>query len=119
MSRRVGAVALMVPDHEAGLAFYAGGLGFEVVADVSEPRKRFVAVRPEGAGTALVLAVGADGPRARVAYFLETDDFDADSARIEAAGGTFEEAPRDEPYGRVAVWRDPFGNRWDLVEPAP
>ena len=86
--------------------------------DSAEPAKRFVSVRPPGAETALVLAVGADGPRARVAYFLETDDFERDRTALIAAGATFEETPRDAPYGRVAVWRDPFGNRWDLIEPA-
>jgi uncharacterized glyoxalase superfamily protein PhnB len=70
---------------------------------------------------------GAEGPEqvaaigkqagGRVFLFLMTDDFDRDRARMVAAGVIFEEDPRDEPYGRVAVWRDPFGNRWDLIEP--
>jgi uncharacterized glyoxalase superfamily protein PhnB len=51
-----------------------------------------------------------------VFLFLETDDFARDHARMTAAGVLFEEAPRVEPYGTVAVWRDPFGNRWDLIE---
>jgi uncharacterized glyoxalase superfamily protein PhnB len=55
----------------------------------------------------------------RVGFFLHTDDFDRDHARMRAAGVVFDEAPRDEPYGRVAVWRDPFGNRWDLIGPLP
>jgi predicted enzyme related to lactoylglutathione lyase len=54
----------------------------------------------------------------RVAFFLETASFAGDAARIEAAGGTFVEAPRSEPYGTVAQWRDPWGNLWDLIEPA-
>ena len=51
----------------------------------------------------------------RVWLFLETEDFAADHARLSAAGAVFEAPPRDEPYGRVAVWRDPWGNRWDLI----
>ncbi|PRY95491.1 catechol 2,3-dioxygenase-like lactoylglutathione lyase family enzyme [Hasllibacter halocynthiae] len=114
---KVAAVAIMVPSWEEGLTFYTRGLGFEVVEDVAQGSKRWVAVRAPGGGPRLVLAVGTDRPMARVARFLETDDWDRDAGRIEGAGGRFEEAPRDEPYGRVAVWRDPFGNRWDLVAP--
>ena len=114
---RLSAVAIMVPSWDEGLAFYASGLGFEIAEDVDQGRKRWVTVRAPAGGPRLVLAVGEDAPMIRVARFLETDDFARDAARIEAAGGTFEEAPRDEPYGRVAVWRDPFGNRWDLIEP--
>ena len=54
-----------------------------------------------------------------MSLFLATDAFDRDHAAMVAAGVTFEEAPRDAPYGRVAVWRDPFGNRWDLIGPPP
>ena len=82
--------------------------------------------RRPGGGTALLLARAADARQAaaignqtggRVGFFLHTDDFARDHARIMAAGGVFEETPRNEPYGRVAVWRDPFGNRWDLIGP--
>ncbi|HMO72845.1 MAG TPA: VOC family protein, partial [Paracoccaceae bacterium] len=75
------------------------------------------------------LLARAEGPRQRAAIgdqaggrvflFLTTDDFARDAARLTAAGARWEEAPRDEPYGRVAVWRDPFGNRWDLIGPPP
>ena len=117
MSRRLGAVALMVDDQDEAVAFYAGLLGFEVVEDIEEGPKRWLTVRPPGAETALVLARGADRPRERVAYFLETDDFARDHAAMRAAGVAFEEEPRREPYGTVAVWCDPFGNRWDLIGP--
>jgi uncharacterized glyoxalase superfamily protein PhnB len=55
----------------------------------------------------------------RVFLFLATDDFSRDHAAMQAAGVQFEEPPRTEPYGTVAVWRDPFGNRWDLIGPNP
>lgn len=113
---RLGAVAMMVPDYDSGIAFYTA-IGFELTADLDQGRKRWVTMRAPGGGSELVLAVGTDRPMERVAQFLHTDDFDAAAATIRAAGGTFEEEPRDEPYGRVAVWRDPFGNRWDLIEP--
>jgi predicted enzyme related to lactoylglutathione lyase len=121
-------VTLLVPDYEAGRTFFVDGLGWAVVEDVDEGRKRWLVVAPPGGnGAALVLArptspgqEAALGAQAgdRVAFFLSTDDFDRDAARIAAAGGTFLEDPRDEPYGRVAQWRDPWGNRWDLIQPA-
>ena len=115
---RLAAVALMVPDWDAGIAFYVDELGFDLVEDRDEGRKRWVTVRAAANDPVLVLAVGSDPPRGRVAYFLETDDFARDAGRIEAAGGRFEEEPRIEAYGKVAVWRDPFGNRWDLIQRA-
>jgi predicted enzyme related to lactoylglutathione lyase len=122
---RLQALALVVPDYDPALAFFTA-LGFAVTADVDQGHKRWVTVRPPGGGPDLLLA-RADTPAqaaaignqtgGRVFLFLHTDDFARDAARITAAGGTFDEAPRDEPYGRVAVWRDPFGNRWDLIAP--
>ena len=126
MASRISAITLVVPDYEAGLAFYVGQLGFRLVEDVDQGRKRWVTVEPPGGGTRLVLARAegeaqraAIGKQAggRVFLFLETDDFARDHAAMLAAGVTFEEAPRHEPYGSVAVWRDPFGNRWDLIGP--
>ena len=114
---RLAAVALMVDDHDEAIDFYVRRLGFDLLADVDGGTKRWVTVRPPGAETALVLATGADRPRERVAFFLQTDDFARDHAAMLAAGVAFEEEPRHEAYGLVAVWRDPFGNRWDLIEP--
>ena len=128
MRRRIGAVALVVPDYDAAIAFYVGTLGFELRGDADlGGGKRWVTVAPPGAETALLLARAATGAQAaavgnqtggRVGFFLETDDFDREHAAMRAAGVTFEEPPRTEAYGRVAVWRDPFGNRWDLIGPA-
>ena len=122
---RLGALALLVPDYDAAIEFFVGVMGFHLTADIDQGRKRWVTVAPPGGGAGLVLA-RADGPEQRAAVgkqagdrvflFLETDDFARDHARMTAAGVLFEEAPRHEPYGTVAVWRDPFGNRWDLIE---
>jgi predicted enzyme related to lactoylglutathione lyase len=123
---RLGAVALIVPDYDAAIRFFTAA-GFALTADVDQGDKRWVTVEPQGGGCRLVLAraegaaqqaaIGTQGA-GRVWLFLETADFAADHARLTAAGAVFEEAPRHEPYGTVAVWRDPFGNRWDLIEPA-
>jgi catechol 2,3-dioxygenase-like lactoylglutathione lyase family enzyme len=122
---RLGAVALVVPDYDSAIFFFVGVLGFRVTADIDQGRKRWVTVEPPGGGVNLVLAQ-AEGEVQRAAIgnqcggrvflFLETDDFARDHARMSAAGIAFEEAPRTEPYGTVAVWSDPFGNRWDLIQ---
>ena len=126
MTARISAVALVVPDYDAGIAFYVGKLGFRLVEDIDQGRKRWVTVEPSGGGTRLVLAQ-AEGPvqtaaignqaGGRVFLFLSTDDFTRDHTAMLDAGVQFEEEPRHEPYGSVAVWRDPFGNRWDLIGP--
>lgn len=119
-------MSLIVPDYDAAIAFYVGVLGFILTEDVDQGRKRWVTVEPPGGGTRLVLA-RADGPAqqaaigqqgaGRVWLFLQSDDFMRDHAHMLAAGVPFEKAPRHEAYGSVAVWCDPFGNRWDLIGP--
>ena len=123
---RLTSLALIVPDYDAAITFFTA-IGFRLTADLDQGRKRWITVAPPGGGAEIVLA-RADNPRqteaigdqagGRVWLFLTTDDFTRDAALINAAGGVFEEAPRHEPYGTVAVWRDPFGNRWDLIQRA-
>jgi catechol 2,3-dioxygenase-like lactoylglutathione lyase family enzyme len=124
-------VAVIVDDYDAAIAFFVGVLGFELVEDspaqTNDGRpKRWVVVRPPGAQTGLLLA-RADGERqaaaagdqfaGRVGLFLRVDDFDATYERMRAAGVAFAGEPRDEPYGRVVVFTDVAGNRWDLLGP--
>ena len=127
MTQHIGALALLVPSYEEGLAFYVGRLGFDLVEDTPlAPGKRWVLVAPPGSReTRLLLAQPADDAQrraigtqggGRVFLFLHTDDFGRDHARYLAAGVRFLEAPREESYGTVAVFTDPFGNRWDLIE---
>ncbi len=122
-------VTLLVPSYEAGIEFFCGRLGFELVEDTSlGGGKRWVRVRPAGAGGTCLLLAAADGERQRAAIgeqgggrvlgFLETADFESDHARFAAAGVRFLEEPRHEPYGVVAVFEDAFGNHWDLIGPA-
>jgi catechol 2,3-dioxygenase-like lactoylglutathione lyase family enzyme len=123
---------IIVDDYDEAIAFFAGVLGFELVEDspslTNDGRpKRWVVVRPPGAQTGILLAQ-ADGERqaaavgnqmaGRVGFFLRVDDFDAAVDRMTAAGVRFLTAPRTEPYGRVAVFLDIAGNRWDLLGPA-
>lgn len=123
---RLAALSLIVPDYDTAIAFFCDGLGFRLTEDIAQGAKRWVTVEPAGGGVRLVLAraegdvqrasIGAQGG-GRVWLFLHTEDFARDAARLVAAGARFEEPPRHEPYGTVAVWRDPWGNRWDLIEP--
>ncbi|WP_238368016.1 VOC family protein [Mesobacterium pallidum] len=126
---RIALFSVLVPEYDAGIAFFIDALGFTLLEDTDMGGgKRWVRVAPPGAETAILLA-RADGPRqeaaigeqggGRVWLFLETDNFARDHAAFTARGVTFEEAPRHEPYGTVAVFRDPFGNRWDLIQFAP
>ncbi len=124
---RLQAVALLVPDYEEGIAFFVHGLGWRLSSDVDQGSgKRWVLVEPPDGGTALLLAraVGPDQEAAigkqsggRVGFFLQTEDFEGTAARLRGAGASFEEPPRRESYATVAVWRDPWGNRWDLLGP--
>src|SRR5262245_40012756 len=122
---RLADTALLVRDHDEALAFYVGILGFEVVEDAQLGAKRWVRIRAGGAGLVLRLAT-TEAQRARVGdqtggsvlLFVHTDDFDATLARLVARGVRFTEPPRDEAYGRVAVFLDLYGNRIDLIEPA-
>ena len=125
MPRRVAFLSLLVPEYDEALAFFVGVLGFDLREDTDMGGgKRWVRIAPPGAETEILLArgVGAEQVAAignqgggRVWLFLETEDFAGDHRRMHAAGVEFETEPRDEPYGRVVVFQDPWGNRWDLI----
>lgn len=125
-------LTLVVRDCDEALAFYVGKLGFELVEDtpVPEQGKRWVTIRPPDAGpnaTTILLARAATPEQhaaignqtgGRVAFFLATDDFARDHARFTAAQVEWVRPPADQPYGRVAVFADIYGNLWDLIGPA-
>ncbi len=124
-------IAIVVKEYEPAIDFFVEVLGFDLVEDspslTNDGRpKRWVVVRPAGAETGILLA-RADGDHqaaaignqvaGRVGFFLRVDDFDSAYGRMRAAGVEFLTAPRTEPYGRVVVFRDIAGNRWDLLGP--
>lgn len=124
--RRIALFSLLVTDYDEAITFFVDVCGFDLVEDRDEGTKRWVVVRPAGAETGIVLArADRDAQRrrigdqlgGRVGFFLHTDDFARDHARMTAAGVHFREEPRHEPYGIVAVWEDPWGNPWDLLQP--
>lgn len=123
---RLHAVTLVVDDYDRAIAHYVGDLGFTLLEDTTlTPTKRWVRVAPDPGGeTSFVLAVATtDAQRAaignqtggRVGLFLHTDDFDADYARLVEHGVHMTEEPRNEAYGKVVVFRDCYGNLWDLI----
>ncbi|HUD79588.1 MAG TPA: VOC family protein [Streptosporangiaceae bacterium] len=125
-------ITIVVAEYDPAIAFFTGILGFDLIEDspslTNDGRpKRWVVVRPPGADTGILLA-RADGEHqsavvgnqvaGRVGFFLRVDDFDAAYERMKAAGVEFVAAPRTEAYGRIVVFRDIAGNRWDLLGPA-
>lgn len=129
-SRSLFQVTVVVDDYDRAKAFYCDVLGFECVEDKAqggEGGKRWVVVRPGKDGAAMVLAQAATAAQraavgnqagGRVGFFLSTDDFARDHRRLVEKGVEFlEKAPRVMPYGTVAVFRDLYGNTWDLIEP--
>jgi catechol 2,3-dioxygenase-like lactoylglutathione lyase family enzyme len=129
----VSLVAIVVHEYDPAIRFFVDVLGFELVEDspstTNDGRpKRWVVVRPPGAETGLLLAQ-ADGDEqaaavgrqagGRVGFFLRVDDFDATFERLVAEQVEIVGPPRDEPYGRVCVFVDVAGNRWDLLGPPP
>lgn len=125
MTARIGLVTLVVRDYDEAITWFVDVAGFTLVEDADQGSKRWVTVAPSGGGPMLLLARAStpeqlsrvgDQTGGRVGFFLHTDAFDADHARMAAAGVRFLEEPRREPYGSVAVFEDLYGNRWDLLE---
>ncbi len=121
----IALVSLLVGDYDTAIQFFTGALNFRLIEDSPQGNKRWVVVAPPGGGTALLLAkastaqqqqlIGEQGA-GRVWLFLQTDDFDGDYQRMLQHGVEFCEQPRHESYGKVVVFRDIAGNKWDLIE---
>jgi catechol 2,3-dioxygenase-like lactoylglutathione lyase family enzyme len=128
MTRSIAALALVVRDYNEAISFFTDALRFTLIEDTPlGADKRWVTVAPSGApGAALLLAKAANAEQlahvgnqtgGRVFLFLHTSDFWDDYRHMQAHGVKFAEEPREEPYGRVVVFFDLYGNQWDLVQP--
>ena len=129
MKQSIGLVSLVVHDYDEALAFYVGTLGFSLVEDtpVPEQNKRWVVVAPPGARESKLLLARASSPEqvarvgnqtgGRAFLFLNTDNFDRDYESFKKKGVIFVREPSQQPYGTVAVFQDPWGNLWDLLQP--
>ena len=123
---RLALTALLVRDYDEAIDWFTNVLGFRLVTDRDMGGgKRWVEIAADGGG-ALLLAkakkpeeMAAVGNQfgGRVGLFLHVADFDAAYRRLKDADARFDEEPREEPYGKVVVFRDLYGNRWDLIEP--
>lgn len=127
MTSRLAYTTLLIDEYDPAVEYFRTVLGFVVLRDESlGGGKRWVVVAPSHEGGALLLAragtpdqvamIGRQGG-GRVWLFLHTDDFDRDYQHLQRHGVRFEEAPRDEAYGRLVVFVDRWGNRWDLIQP--
>ncbi|PIL21222.1 hypothetical protein P775_05345 [Puniceibacterium antarcticum] len=128
MSQTLAHVALVVPDYDEAIDYFVNTIGFELVEDTYQPEqdKRWVLVRPRGPGSCSILLARAATPHqeryigdqagGRVFLFLHTDDFWRDHQRLSDKGVSFVRPPIQEEYGTVAVFRDLYGNLWDLIE---
>ncbi|HVY51742.1 MAG TPA: VOC family protein [Devosia sp.] len=128
MTASLAMVTVVVDDYDKGIGFYRDTLGLKLVEDTPlDEGKRWVVLSGPRGGRLLLAEASTPRQRAaignqaggRVGFFLETDDFVRDHADFIDRGVKFREAPRYEAYGIVAVFEDPFGNAWDLIEPKP
>ena len=129
MSQELALVSIVVREYAEALDFYVGTLGFNLIEDTDLPaeNKRWVVVAPAGSSRTRLLLARASTPEqaahigdqtgGRVFLFLHTDDLARDYQHYRARGVAFVREPRVEPYGRVAVFKDLYGNLWDLVQP--
>jgi len=130
MKQSLGLISLVVREYDEALEYFVGKLGFALVEDthVPEQSKRWVVVSPPGAGESRLLLARASTPEqesrvgaqtgGRVFLFLYTDDFRRDYERFKARGVEFVRPPTQETYGTVAVFKDLYGNLWDLLQPS-
>lgn len=127
MSQSIALVTFLVHDYDEAIAFFVDALRFTLVEDKPLGGKRWVVVAPRGSqGCGLLLAKASttlqtsrvgDQTGGRVGLFLHTTDIQADYDHMLAQGVQFTEAPRQEPYGQVVVFKDLYGNHWDLMQP--
>lgn len=129
MNQRLALVSLVVREYDEAIEFFVGKLGFKLEEDVfiADQNKRWVVVKPPGAGECKLLLAKASNDEqkshignqtgGRVFLFLYTDDFTRDYETYKSRGVIFVRGPKEEPYGIVAVFEDLYGNQWDLLQP--
>ena len=127
MNRNLAHISILVNDYDEAIEFYTQKLDFELVEDTKlNEKKRWVLVRPKGTGTCSLLLAKADGETqikcvgtqsgGRVFMFLTTDNFERDHEDLIRKNVRIVRAPSDEAYGKVLVFEDLYGNKWDLIE---
>jgi catechol 2,3-dioxygenase-like lactoylglutathione lyase family enzyme len=127
MKQQLGQISLLVRDYDEAIAYYTQTLGFELLEDTRmSETKRWVRVSPPGSSCHLLLAKAANEAQekqigfqagGRVMFFLYTDDFYRDYKNYTAKGVEFIREPAVEAYGIVSVFKDLYGNLWDMIQP--
>lgn len=128
MTQSIAAIALLAADYEAACDFYSRIMGFEIAENAEAGSKHWVLISPSGGRGASLILTRVDQKRQietvvetfdqQTFLTFETDNFDREHARMLAAGVTFETEPRQDPMGKSAVWLDPIGTRWNLIQRA-
>ncbi len=127
MKQQIGSVTFLVKDYDEAIEFFVNKLQFDLIEDSQlNETKRWVVVSPKGSsGTSLLLAKATTEEQersvgnqtgGRVAFFLHTDNFNRDYERMMNKGVNFLESPREEKFGRVAIFQDLYGNKWDFIQ---
>jgi len=128
MKQSIVHIALLVKDYDEAIAFYTKKLNFELIEDTYQPEqdKRWVVIAPPGSsGTTILLARASNDTQeafvgnqsgGRVFLFLNTDDFWRDYNDMVDKGIEFVREPKEADYGTVAVFKDLYGNLWDLLQ---
>jgi len=127
MNQQIAQIMILVRQYDEAIEFYCSVLGFELLEDTKRSEtKRWVRVAPSGGGCSMLLgkavtpeqeACVGNQTGGRVLMFIHTDDFDAYYEHLKSHGVEFVGEPRDEEYGKVVVFKDLYGNKWDLIEP--
>ena len=126
MATTLGMIAIVIPDYDEAVTHYVEDLGFSLVEDTElSPEKRWVVIAPSESGVRILLAKASNSEQraaignstgGRVGFFLYTDDFDATYRQYLDRGIEFTQTPRSESFGQVVVFKDKYGNKWDLIE---
>lgn len=126
MATTLGMIAIVIEDYDAAIDHYVNDLGFTLIEDTElSPEKRWVIIAPSSSGAQILLAKASNEQQraaignstgGRVGFFLYTDDFSETYERYLAKGIEFTETPRNESFGQVVVFKDKYGNNWDLIE---
>ena len=126
MTTSLGMIAIVIPDYDEAIAHFVNDLGFTLIEDTElSPVKRWVVVAPSNSGAQILLAKASSPQQeaaignstgGRVGYFLYTDNFAETYENYRSRGIEFTETPRSEVFGQVVVFKDKYGNKWDLIE---
>jgi uncharacterized glyoxalase superfamily protein PhnB len=126
MATTLGMIAIVIEDYDAAIDHYVNDLGFTLIEDTElSPEKRWVVIAPSPSGAQILLAKASNEQQkaaignstgGRVGFFLYTDNFSETYERYLAKGIEFTEKPRNESFGQVVVFKDKYGNKWDLIE---